>query len=46
MKIKEIDKEHNGFVTSTEIDDIIKLSYRKELYNKDLKPIIKNYSSI
>jgi len=26
-RIKEIDKEHNGYVTSTELDDIIKLSY-------------------
>ena len=23
--IKDIDKEHNGYVTSTELDDIIKL---------------------
>lgn len=28
-RIKEIDKEHNGYVTSTELDDIIKLSYPK-----------------
>jgi len=26
-RIKEIDKEHNGYVTSTELDDIIKLAY-------------------
>ena len=31
LTIKEIDKDHNGFVTSTELDDIIKLYYRKEL---------------
>lgn len=28
-RIYEIDKEHNGYVTSTELDDIIKLSYPK-----------------
>ncbi len=30
-RINEIDKEHNGYVTSTELDDIIKLSYPKQL---------------
>lgn len=30
-RIKEIDKEHNGYVTSTELDDIIKLSYPSKL---------------
>jgi hypothetical protein len=28
-RIKDIDKEHNGYVTSTELDDIIRLSYGK-----------------
>ena len=44
--IKEIDKEHNGYVTSTELDDILKISYKKELVNKNLKNIFKHYSSI
>ncbi len=26
--IKDIDKEHNGYVTSTELDDILKLTYK------------------
>lgn len=26
--IKEIDKEHNGYVTSTELDDILKITYQ------------------
>lgn len=26
--IKEIDKEHNGYVTSTELDDILKICYK------------------
>ncbi len=44
--IKEIDKDHNGFVTSTELDDILKLTFREELENRDLKEIIKKYSSL
>lgn len=35
-RIKEIDKDHNGYVTSTELDDIIKLSYKSELKGKSL----------
>ena len=46
LTIKEIDKDHNGFVTSTELDDIIKLYYRKELMNKDLLPFINKFSSL
>lgn len=26
--IKDIDKEHNGYVTITELDDILKLAYK------------------
>lgn len=44
--IKEIDKQRNGFVTSTELDDILKIVYKNDLYNKDLMPIIKPYASI
>lgn len=44
--IKEIDKQRNGFVTSTELDDILKIVYKDELYNKDLIPIIRQYASI
>lgn len=43
--IKEIDKEHNGYVTSTELDDIVKIYY-KELENKNLKQIFRPFSSI
>ena len=43
--IKEIDREHNGYVTSTELDDIIKIYY-KELENKSLKQIFRPFSSI
>ena len=44
--IKEIDKDHNGYVTSTELDDIIKMHYPKELEDRDLKEVIKKYSSL
>lgn len=44
--IKDIDKEHNGYVTVTELDDILKISYKKELSDKNLKAIFKPYASI
>ena len=44
--IKDIDKEHNGYVTSTELDDILKVSYKRELTEKNLKNIFKPYASI
>ena len=34
--IKDIDASHNGYVTSTELDDILKLNYALELGNRDL----------
>mmetsp|Transcript_37012 Transcript_37012/g.56752 ORF Transcript_37012/g.56752 Transcript_37012/m.56752 type:complete len:169 (+) Transcript_37012:1449-1955(+) len=46
LLIKQIDKDHNGYVTSTELDDILKLKYPKELKNKDLIPILTQFSSI
>jgi hypothetical protein len=44
--IKEIDKDHNGYVTSTEIDDILKINYASKLKMANLKPIIKPFCSI
>ena len=44
--IKDIDKEHNGYVTSTELDDILKICYKKELTDKNLKHLFKPYASI
>lgn len=44
--IKQIDKDHNGYVTSTELDDILKLNYKKELGDKNLKNLFKPYASI
>jgi Ca2+-binding EF-hand superfamily protein len=44
--IKDIDKEHNGYVTSTELDDILKICYKKELGDKNLNMIFKPFASI
>ena len=44
--IKEIDKDHNGYVTRTEMDDIFKMYYPPELDEKDILPIIKRFGSI
>ena len=44
--IKEIDKEHNGYVTSTELEDILKLTYNSDLKGKDVKNAFKEYASI
>ena len=44
--IKEIDRQRNGFVTKTELDDIIKVLFEKELKDRDLSEIIKPYQSI
>eukprot|EP00347_Sterkiella_histriomuscorum_P012608 403367915 len=44
--IKDIDKEHNGYVTVTELDDILKISYKAELADKNLKAMFKPYASI
>ena len=44
--IKDIDKEHNGYVTSTELDDILKICYKEELKDKNLKDIFRPFASI
>ena len=43
--IKEIDHDHNGYVTNQELDDIIKMIY-KELESKDLKRLFRAFASI
>lgn len=44
--INEIDKDHNGYVTKTEIEDILKIKYPEHFETRDLIPIIKKFSSI
>jgi Ca2+-binding EF-hand superfamily protein len=45
-RIKEIDRDHNGYVTSTELDDILRLAYGEPLRGKSLKLLFKPYESI
>lgn len=45
-RINEIDKDHNGYVTSTELDDIIKLCYPHALKGKSLQALFKPFASI
>ena len=37
--VKQIDKDHNGYVTRNELDDIIKTNYSKELEDKNIMHI-------
>lgn len=41
--ILEIDKDRNGYVTSSELDDIFKLYYPKQLEHMELLPLIKRF---
>lgn len=45
LNIKEIDKDHNGYVTRTELDDILKINV-PDLNDKVLTPIINQWCSI
>jgi hypothetical protein len=46
LTIKDIDKERNGYVTSAELDDILKLYCPDRLGNRDLTPILNKFCSI
>jgi len=46
LSIKQIDKDHNGYVTRNELDDIIKLNYDAELSDRHIEPFINKFSSI
>lgn len=46
LMVREIDAQRNGYVTSYELDDIIKLQYPNEFKTKDLTPIISKFESI
>jgi len=43
--LKEIDRAKNGYVTTTELDDILKLNFPFLLY-KNLKRMLKPFLSI
>ena len=44
--VSSIDKDRNGYVTATELDDILKLFYPDEFETRNIIPIIKKFSSI
>ena len=44
--VYSIDKDRNGYVTVTELDDILKLFYPDQLESRNITPIIKRFSSI
>ena len=46
LRIKEIDKEHNGYVTRAELDDILKIIYKQKLMSRNLQPILDRFASI
>jgi hypothetical protein len=43
--IRDIDQDNNGYVTTTELEDIIKVHY-KQLENKNLKKMFRPFASI
>ena len=43
--IRTIDKMRNGFITKTELTDILKECYPDQLKNRDLSEIVKPYQS-
>lgn len=43
--IKQIDRDNNGYVTTTELDDILKLNF-PQLENRKIKAMMREYESI
>lgn len=43
--VYNIDKDHNGYITTTELDDILKITYPKQLGNVNLKNTMKPFCS-
>lgn len=46
LMIRSIDKDRNGYVTTSEMDDILKEVYPEKFGLKDLKPLLKVFTSI
>lgn len=44
--IRQIDKEHNGYVTRNELEDILKMYMKESLDHYNLAPILNQFSSI
>ena len=45
-KINEIDSDRNGYVTKTELDDILKMLYEEELGDKELTNVMRPFCCI
>lgn len=43
--IRSIDRDHNGYVTWNEMEDILKILYPEELRGKNLKQVLKPFCS-
>ena len=43
--IRQIDRDHNGYITNQEMEDIIKMYYPKELGDVVIEPHIHKYTS-
>ena len=43
--IREIDRDHNGYITWTEAEDMLKLIYPEQLKNKSLKIMLRPFCS-
>lgn len=43
--VYNIDRDHNGYITTTELDDILKITYPKELMNVNLKSTLRPFCS-
>ena len=46
LAIRSIDPERNGFLTQQEMDDIFRENYRKEMEDKHIFELIKDFRSI
>jgi Ca2+-binding EF-hand superfamily protein len=46
LMIRGIDRDRNGYVTTSEMDDILKEVYPDQFAKKDLKPHLKVFTSI
>lgn len=43
--VYDIDRDNNGYVTTTELDDILKIIYPKQLANVNLKSTLRPFCS-
>ena len=46
LMVRGIDRDRNGYVTTNEMDDILKEAYPEALATKNIKSILKTYTSI